>query len=358
VETSPQTKRKWRWGFHRWLIILIIIANIFVARAYTPVMPHIQVPAEALTDPISLPLIGELSLTNTMFATLIADLLLILMAFVVWRATAGGKLILEGIASVIEAILEALYNMVEATSGKRARSIFPWVATIVLLVLVVNWMELIPGVDSIGVLHEPHHGAPAYATEEVFRVGDFAVNSITEEVEVEEGENHIEHTEDAHLSGFTPYVRVASTDLNFTIALALTSVVVTQVIGIRAVGLPYFKKFFNFGRLGKMLFKENLNPFELIFPFVDVFVGLLELISEFAKIISFSFRLFGNIFAGSVLLFVMGSLIPVLLQSGFLGLELFVGLMQALVFGMLTLVFMSMATIAHDDHNGEQAETH
>jgi F-type H+-transporting ATPase subunit a len=107
-----------------------------------------------------------------------------------------------------------------------------------------------------------------------------------------------------------------------------------------------------------MLFRERLGPFELIFPFTDIFVGLLELAAEFAKIISFSFRLFGNIFAGSVLLFVMGSLIPVVVQSGFLFLELLVGVIQALVFGMLTMVFMTMATMAHDDHDDEHDTTH
>ena len=107
-----------------------------------------------------------------------------------------------------------------------------------------------------------------------------------------------------------------------------------------------------------MLFREKLGPFELIFPFTDIFVGLLELMAEFAKIISFSFRLFGNIFAGSVLLFVMGSLIPVVVQSGFLFLELLVGVIQALVFGLLTLVFMTMATMSHDEHEDEHGTAH
>ena len=91
-----------------------------------------------------------------------------------------------------------------------------------------------------------------------------------------------------------------------------------------------------------------------IFGVIDFAVGILELVSEFSKIISFSFRLFGNIFAGSVLLFVIGSLVPVLAQSGFLMLEFFVGMIQAIVFGMLTMVFMAQATAGH----GHEDEAH
>ncbi|NIS80692.1 MAG: F0F1 ATP synthase subunit A [Anaerolineales bacterium] len=361
MENTPPSRRKWRWGFHRWLILLLIVGNIIAARAYSPVMPHVQVPAEPLAGPVQLPLLGEIYLTNTLVAVLIADGLLILMAIAVQRALRSGELVPGGIAGVVEAILEALYNLAESTTQKWAGRIFPWVATIVLMVLVVNWTELIPGVDSIGSLHEPHHGAPSYETQELFKIGSLSVSTITEKIELEEVGAESGHSESEHAPkglGFTPFVRVASTDLNFTLALALTSVVMSQVIGVRAIGLGYFKKFFNFGGFLKAFGKEKFNPFELIFAFTDVLVGLLELMTEFARIISFAFRLFGNIFAGSVLLFVMGSLIPVVVQSGFLFLELFVGLIQALVFGMLTLVFMTMATMAHDEHGEENEEAH
>lgn len=347
MANSQETSDKRRWGFFRWIVIMLIVGNVLAVRAYSSVMPHVQVPPENVAGPV----LGQLYLTNTMVALLLADLLIVIMAIVVRRATSGGALILDGFAGVIEVILEALFGLVESTAGKRARQIFPWVATIVLMVLVVNWMELFPGVDSIGEIHEPHHGAPAYETQ---RLGALPIITITEEVEAEEWES--EHRED--LVGFTPFVRVASTDLNFTLALALVSVGMTQVIGVRAVGTGYFEKFFQFDGLIKMPLKDNLGPFDLIFPITDVFVGILELIAEIAKIVSFSFRLFGNIFAGSVLLFVMGSLVPVLVQSGFLLLELFVGLIQALVFGMLTMVFMTMATVAHDEEGEAHGAAH
>ena len=118
----------------------------------------------------------------------------------------------------------------------------------------------------------------------------------------------------------------------------------TQVMGVRALGGTYFTKFINVGGIFR-------RP---IFGFIDFFVGLLELLSEFSKLLSFSFRLFGNIFAGTVLLFVIGTLIPVFVQSLFLGLEFFVGLIQAVVFGMLTMVFMAQATQGHGEHHEEE----
>ena len=333
MENTQETKTRRRYGLFRWIIVLIIVLNVLAAQAISPILPHIQVPAEEVTH-----LFGDFALTNTMIATLIGDLILIVLAFTVFRATRRGEPVLKGIAGVVEVMMEAIYNLVESTAGKAARKIFPWVATIILVVLVANWLQLIPGVDSIGVLHEVHEGQEGYRVQEVLP----GVKTIVKEEPGEESHGH--------LYGLIPFVRVASTDLNFTLALALVSVVMTQVIGFQALGLGYFKKFFNFSGVVKMWVRERVGAFDVIMPLLDVFVGLLELIAEFAKILSFSFRLFGNIFAGSVLLFVLGSLIPVFVQSGVVLFELFVGVIQALVFGMLTMVFMTMATQGHEEH--------
>jgi F-type H+-transporting ATPase subunit a len=304
---------------------------------YFPVLPHIQLPAENVS---ATPLFGNFYLTNTMVATLIADVILILIAFGVSRAVRSGELIPRGIPGAIEAILEVINNLTESTAGKWTKRIFPYFATITLLVLVVNWMELIPGVDSIGRLEHAEHGFPI---EEVVP----GSNIYTILSERDAGEHAAEDA--AHEGGFTliPFVRVASTDLNFTVALALISVLMTQVMGVRALGASYFTKFINVGGIFS-------RP---AFGLLDFFVGILELVSELSKLLSFSFRLFGNIFAGSVLLFVIGSLIPVFVQSMFLGLEFFVGLIQAVVFGMLTMVFMAQATQGHGDHH-EEEEAH
>lgn len=326
--------RKWRYGINRWVILALVILNIFfVYYVYYPVLPHIQLPAENVSE---VPLFGDFFLTNTMVATVIADVILILMAIAVSRAVRSGELIPKGIPGAIEAILEVINNLTESTAGKWAKSIFPYFATITLLVLIVNWMELIPGVDSIGRLEHADHG---HQVEEVIP----GSNIWTILSERDAGE-HAEHNGGYNL---VPYVRVASTDLNFTVALALISVLMTQVMGVRALGATYFTKFINVGGIFK-------RP---IFGFIDFFVGLLELLSELSKLLSFSFRLFGNIFAGTVLLFVIGTLIPVFVQSLFLGLEFFVGLIQAVVFGMLTMVFMAQATQGHGEHH-EEEEAH
>jgi F-type H+-transporting ATPase subunit a len=335
--------RRWRWGVNRWFVLLFVVLGFLAARAYAPVLPHVQLPAEVLTEhPLfSIPGVGDIYLTNTLVATLIADVLLLVLALVIRGAIRKGDLVLGGISGAVEALLEALYGLAETSAGKWAKSIFPWMATIFMLVLVVNWMELIPGVDSIGLLHHDEHG---YPVEQVGQLGDTALMTILPQTESTGGEARAEGDVQAEGFGVVPFVRVASTDLNFTVALALIAVVMTQVFGIRALGVSYFTKFFNF----KTMFTKP------IFGVIDFAVGILELVSEFSKIISFSFRLFGNIFAGSVLLFVIGSLVPVLAQSGFLMLEFFVGMIQAIVFGMLTMVFMAQATAGH----GHEDEAH
>ncbi|NMC78909.1 MAG: F0F1 ATP synthase subunit A [Chloroflexi bacterium] len=319
--------RKWRWGINRWFVFLFVILGIFAARAYPPIRPHIQVAPEVFSEhPLfTLPIIGDFYLTNTLVAMVILDIIIIGIALAVRRATRSGDLVPTGISGAIEALMEVLYNLTESTAGRWTKKVFPWFASIILIVLVSNWMELIPGVDSIGLLHPSEHGYPIQQL-------------MTNVAAIVSGE--AANGEGYHV---IPFVRVLSTDLNFTVALALISVFMTQVIGVQAQGVRYFSKFFN----TLTLFKRPL------FGAIDLAVSLLELISEFAKILSFSFRLFGNIFAGSVLLFLVGSLVPVFAQTVVLLFEFFIGAIQAFVFGMLTMVFMSQAT---QGHGGEEHE--
>ncbi len=334
MEKSSQ----WRWGVNRWFVLAFIILGAIAAGYYAPILPHIQLPAEAYShDPLfDLPVIGPFYWTNTLTAMVLADVIILLIALVVRRAAMSGELVPRGFAGAIEALLEVIHNLTETTAGKWTKNIFPFFATITLLVLVVNWMELIPGVDSIGILEHSDHG---YPVEEV--IPGIATIVKPDTSEHSEGGDHTEEGGYALI----PYVRVLSTDLNFTVGLALISVFMTQVFGFRALRMSYFSKFLNVGGLFK-------RP---IFGVIDFAVGILEMISEISKILSFSFRLFGNIFAGSVLLFVIGTLVPVFAQSGFLMLEFFVGLIQAVVFGMLTMVFMAQATAGHGDHGEEHA---
>jgi len=312
---------------NRYIFLTCIILGVVAWILIPPVLPHVQVPAEAYpTGPLfTLPIIGDFYWTNTLTAMVIADVLIIVIALVVRKAVRSGDLVPKGLAGAFEALVEGLYNLTESTApGKQwARKIFPFFATIFILVLVVNWMALIPGMETIGFLEHADHGNPAQEL----------INGVYTVVRPESDTEH-------GAFSIVPFVRTLSTDLNFTLALALISVVMTQVIGFQSLGIGYFTKFFNVKGI-------PVNP---IFGVIDLFVSLLELVSEISKIISFSFRLFGNIFAGMVLLFVIGTLLPVLAPTVFLMLEVFVGLIQALVFGMLTMVFMSMAVAGHGDH--------
>lgn len=332
-----EKSRRWRWGVNRWFVLLFIVLGAIAASAYWPILPHVQLPAEVLTGPlVALPVLGEIHLTNTMVATAIADALLLLLAFAVNRAFKRGDLVLKGVVGAVEAVLEGLYQLARSTAGKWASSIFPWMATIILLVLLANWMELIPGVDSIGLLHRAEEGG--HPIQVLGTIGGTEVATIVNH----EGEGAPEEQGEGSLFTVVPFVRVVSTDLNFTIALALIVVFMSQVFGVRALGISYFAKFFNV----KSLFTK---PF---FGVIDFGVGLLETVTEVSRVLSFSFRLFGNIFAGSILLFVIGSIVPWFVQTVFLLLEFFVGLIQAIVFGMLAMIFMSQATIGHGDGEG------
>ena len=191
----------------------------------------------------------------------------------------------NGVEIVVEAILDFITQVLGDT--KQAKKFFPLIATIFLFILLNNWIGVLPGVGSIG-FYEIDHG------EEVF----------------------------------VPFFRSANSDLNTTLALALIVMAAIQMYGIQKLGFfRHWSKFFIFTK-GPIYF----------------FVGLLELIGEFAKIISFSFRLFGNMFAGEVLLLIVMLLVPLVIPLPFLFLEFFVGFIQALVFAMLTLIFLKVAT--------------
>ncbi|HOF42302.1 MAG TPA: F0F1 ATP synthase subunit A [Candidatus Moranbacteria bacterium] len=232
--------------------------------------------------------IGNFIVTNTLIVTLALSAIIIAASFAMRSRL---QLVPKGFQNVFEYVIEAVLGLVDSVTQNREQSkkFFPIVMTIFLFVILSNWVELIPGLGTVGVYGEHH------------------------------GENVL-----------IPFLRSSSADLNVTLAIALISVFTIQFMGIAAIGAAkYAGKFF-------------VSPFHKPY-FIGTFVGILELISEIAKIISFSFRLFGNIFAGEVLLIVMLNLVPYFVPLPFLFLELFVGFVQALVFAMLTLVFLKMA---------------
>ncbi len=239
--------------------------------------------------------IGTFPITNTLIMAWAVVAVLLLLAFSVRRKLST---VPKGAQNLLEWVFEQALTLMDSVTGSRALSykFFPVVMTIFLFVLVSNLIEVVPGLGTIG-LREMHEGH----------------------------------------SVIVPFIRSSSADLNTTLAIAITSVLATQIMGIAVLGAAKYA--------GKFLVPPWKSPYV-----VGTFVGLLELIAECAKIVSFSFRLFGNIFAGEVLLTVALFLVPYIVPLPFLFLELFVGLVQAVVFSMLTLVFMKMAVTDHEGH--------
>jgi F-type H+-transporting ATPase subunit a len=268
-------------------------------------------------------------------------------------ATVRMKLIPTGMQNAMEMVVEGLYGLSESVAGERARAFFPWVATLFLFVLICNWSGLIPGVGSIGFTYEEEHAEEAgehalklgnklaLANGQLIVLDEEAVaQAATPEAEEEHSEEAATEGEEEHHEVFVPLFRAPSADLNMTFALAISTVIMVQIWGIRTQGGAYFSKF------------TNISGANIGMRIINGFVSFLEIISEFSRILAFGFRLFGNIFAGEVVLATMAFLIPFLLPLPFYALEVFVGVIQALVFMMLALVFFTMATIshAHEEH--------
>lgn len=320
---------------NRYIVLVLMIAGFVLGTIYAPVRPEITVAAEKLIEEplFEIPGIGPFYLVNTIPTLVLTLILIIWIVFSVNRAVKKSEkdLVPHGIGGVFEALLELLYNMTEGSAGaKWAPKIFPWFATIMIYVLFANLLKILPGFETIGLLRHEAIGHP------VQYLGPIAYIA---QGEVEGG------------SVLIPFLRGISVDLNFTFSLALIAVVFIQVVGFQTQGFGYLGKFFNVRRMFTV-------PF---FGAMDFFVGLLELISEISKVLSFAFRLFFNMFAGIILVAVVASLMGkiTILPSMLYMFELFIGVIQAFVFGMLTMVFMSMATQGHEEeHTEAPSEVH
>jgi F-type H+-transporting ATPase subunit a len=253
-------------------------------------------------------------ITNTLIGTWISIIILFLVFFL---GTRRRDLIPSGMQNAVEWIVEYLLNLTESVAGTvKARKFFPLVATFFIFILFCNLLDIFPGVDTIGTVNlEALKVAHLSAPTSFFLLGEYS-------------------------NKLTPWVRPGTSDLNLTLALALVSVIVTQIFGFYTLGAKQqLSKYFNF----KALFTHGFQG-----P-IEFFVGLIEIITELSRILSFSFRLFGNIFAGSAVLAVFAWLLPFISDAVFIPLELFVGFVQALIFALLTLVFLEIATTSHED---------
>jgi len=230
--------------------------------------------------------IGSFGITNGLLLALLASLVLIVFSLI-FRSKV--KMVPGKVQGVVEMSIEGLLGLMSSVLGTReaAEKYLPLIATIFIFILTSNWLGILPGVGSF-----------------VFEKGHESVALL----------------------------RSPAADLNFTLALAIIAVFTTNFFGIVVLGVfAHIKKFLNFS-----------SP-------INFFVGILEFISELSRIVSFSFRLFGNVFAGEVLLTIIFFLLPYVAPVPFLMMEMFVGFIQAFIFSILTLVFLA-SHIAVTEH--------
>jgi F-type H+-transporting ATPase subunit a len=307
------------------LLILLAVIALFAVSGLLRlrvVLPEVSLAAEPIFY------IGSFAVTNSLLTSWLVMIVLIVVAFLATRrmpkdleSASNEELVPRGgLQNALEMIVEGFYGMTRNVGGSWAPKFFPIIMTMFLFVILSNFSGLLPFVSSVGLLEHPHGAQPG-------RVAVGVVLTAVKAPVSEEGYVLI------------PFFRAPSTDLNFPLALALVTVTLSQYFGLRALKLGYVKKFFNFSG-----FKKGV-----LMGVALLVAGLLEIVSEFAKIISLTFRLFGNILAGEVLLAVLAFLIPYLVSVPFYGLEVFVGFVQALVFFMLTLVFFSLAVTGHSE---------
>lgn len=232
--------------------------------------------------------LGSFTITNTLVNTVLVDIILIALAIYVSKNVA---VIPTKVQSVIEMIIDGFRGLTQTVAGKQTGQIFPWVMTFFLFILISNWSGLLPIISAITVdTHSAH------------------------------GEEHV------HL------FRSASTDLNTTLALALISLTATHTMSIMTLGLKqYIGRFFSLSLMA-------------------LYTGILELVSELTKVISFSFRLFGNIFVGELILLTLSTAFAFVLPIPVILYEFFVGAIQATIFALLTMAFMAIFTTPHGEH--------
>jgi len=263
--------------------------------------PDPQLPAEAVFRIFGFPI------TNSIIGAWITIIFLVGVSYIITRRM---KLVPGRLQAAFEFLIGWLYDLCVSVAGEvNGRRFFPVVATIFLFVAFNAWLALLPGFGSI-IAHTA------------------------------EGEVHL--------------IRAANTDINMPLALALTSFIFVEFYGLRTLGVRYIGKFLNFKeffRAVRQIFTGKLKAGAsgLVTGVMTVFAGLLEGLSEFIRIVSLTFRLFGNMTAGEILLLVVAFLIPWLFAIPFYGLELLIGFIQAIIFGGLTLIFLTLAVESHEE---------
>ena len=254
--------------------------------------------------------IGNFTITNSLLNSWMTVIILVIFFVLIGKKI---RRIPKGIQNIFEIILEQALGLADSITGSRKMSekFLPISLALFLFILVNNWLGLLPGMGTIGFVEQ-------------------------------EGMHKI----------FIPFFRGGTADLNTTLALALFSVVASHIMGVLTIGVwKHFNKFINLKVLAEIPGRIRKDATVILVNPIQAFVGIVEFIGEIAKIASLSFRLFGNIFAGEVLLASMMAIFAYILPLPFMFLEIIVGLIQALIFAMLTLVFMTIATQDHAEEH-------
>ena len=287
------------------------IANNNLAVETTTITEQISHESTLFAEPIAH--FGSFAVTNALFTSWIVVFILIVISIVV---RTNLKKIPKGIQNLFEILIEEAESLCDQVTNSRiiTNKAFPIVFAVFMFVLLNNWMGILP-------------------------LGGFGL--------IEVGE---------HGKIFIPLIRSGTADINGTLPLAILSVIGANIFGIVSIGLwKTINKYVNLNALGSIFTKIKKDPSILMTAPIMFAVGILELVGEFAKVASLSFRLFGNVFAGEVLLISMGAIMAYILPTPFLLLEVMVGVIQAFIFAILTLVYY---TISSMDHEHEDKKEH
>src|SRR6266516_619201 len=282
----------------------------------------IKIQPDVIATPFGFPI------TTTLLCTWISIIVLVALFY---AGTRRRDMIPGGMQNFVEWIVELLLGLVEGVSGKeKGKKFFPLVATFFIFILVSNLLDVFPGVDTVGSINTDAIRAAHITAQPV--LGFLLFGDLSDKL--------------------IPWIRPATSDLNLNFSMSLIAVITAQSFGFYTLGpWEHLGKYFSLKTFFKSLAKLD---FQGVFQgFIEFFVGILELVGEVARIISLAFRLFGNIFAGSAVLAVFAFILPFLADIVFIPLELYVAFVQALVFALLTLVYLEIATTGHAPHGDE-----
>src|SRR3989344_5676699 len=257
---------------------------------------------------------GNFTLTNALLTSWLAVAILVILAFVLRFRI---KEVPDKLQNVFEIAVEGALSLCDQVTNNRALSlkIFPYAISVFFLILVNNWLGIMP-LGGLGIIEQGDHGLT-----------------------------------------FIPFLRGGTADLNTTLAFAVMAVLGANLFGVFSIGIwKTFNKYVNLKVLGGIFTKIRREPTTILVAPITFFVGLIEIVGEFAKVASLSFRLFGNVFAGEVLLVSMAALVAYLVPIPFMFLELLVGMIQALIFSILTVVYFTIAASDHAEHEEEHGQ--